>query len=121
MILYAFIGTWFVNQPQLEEVRKGGFLKQLIIGGWVLDPTTANLFTKNLPETHTQQVKINYVELNRAKNLIICLQCYGTTELFFATITKRPDDGSFARIPQIKINGLIYYLLISVQNMNFSI
>jgi hypothetical protein len=61
-MLYSFIGTWFVHQPQLDEVRKGGFLKQLIIGGWVLDSTTANLFTKYLPETHIQQVtKINLI------------------------------------------------------------
>jgi hypothetical protein len=55
-MLYPYIATWFARHPQLDEVRKGDFLKLVTIGGWVLDPTTSTLLTKNLPKTEIQQV-----------------------------------------------------------------
>jgi len=57
-MLYPYIATWFARNSQLDEVRNGDFLKQLMIGGWVLDPTTSTLLSKNLPNTHIQQVKL---------------------------------------------------------------
>jgi hypothetical protein len=59
-MLYPYIATWFARHPQLDEMRKGDFLKQLMIGGWVLDPTTSTLLSKNLPKTHIQQVNWKY-------------------------------------------------------------
>jgi hypothetical protein len=56
LVLYPYIASWFARHPQLDDVRKGDFLKQLMIAGWVLDPTTSTLLSKTLPKTDIQQV-----------------------------------------------------------------
>jgi hypothetical protein len=66
MMLYPYIATWFARDPQIKEVREKGFLKQVMIGGWVLDPMTSKLLSKNLPQTHIQQV----IYFSRLKLLI---------------------------------------------------
>jgi len=58
-MLYPYIATWFARNPELSEVRKQDFLKLIMIGGWVLDPTTSVLLSQNLPNTHIQQVGAN--------------------------------------------------------------
>lgn len=56
LMLYPFIATWLARHPRLGEVNEAGFLKHISVGGWVLDPTTATLLAKNLPDAHLQQV-----------------------------------------------------------------
>jgi hypothetical protein len=55
--MYPFVANWFSRcEAEMEKLRAGNFLKMIMIGGWVLDPVTADLIVEKLPETNLQQV-----------------------------------------------------------------
>ncbi|XP_065332294.1 luciferin 4-monooxygenase-like isoform X2 [Cloeon dipterum] len=86
IVLYPYLAASFARDPILSDVRQQGFLKHVMIAGWVLDSTTAALLSKNLPDTHIQQV-------------------YGMSEILYATATEIQDSGEAAKVPTIKIEG----------------
>ncbi|XP_059479512.1 uncharacterized protein LOC132199071 [Neocloeon triangulifer] len=89
IMLYPYIASSFARNPELEAVRKSGFLKHMMIGGWILDITTAKLLSQNLPQTHIQQV-------------------YGMSEVLFAFVTHIPDGDEMASVPSVTVDGQTY-------------
>ncbi|XP_059473268.1 uncharacterized protein LOC132195343 [Neocloeon triangulifer] len=57
ILLYPFVANWFAQcDDELATLKSKGFLNLISIGGWVLDPTTADSIFEKLPNTHLQQV-----------------------------------------------------------------
>jgi len=56
-MMYPFVANWFTRcEDELKLLKSGNFLKLIIMGGWVLDPTTVNTLIEKLPNTCLEQV-----------------------------------------------------------------
>jgi len=56
--MYPFVANWFSRcELEMKLLKEANFLKLIMIGGWVLDPATADLIHEKLPNTHLEQVK----------------------------------------------------------------
>ncbi|CAB3362652.1 Hypothetical predicted protein [Cloeon dipterum] len=70
ILFYPHVANWFARcDDQLETLRDANIIKLMLVGGWVLDPTTADLLCGKLSNTHLMQV-------------------YGMTEIGNCTSTK---------------------------------
>lgn len=68
VIMYPYVAAWFARcGPQLATLRQANFLDSIAVGGWVLDHTTANLLSMELPKTFIAPVRITeYLNINIA-------------------------------------------------------
>lgn len=48
LFLYPYVASWLARSPQLAQ-HDFSFIKQVIVGGAVIDPTTIDLLKRNLP------------------------------------------------------------------------
>jgi len=57
MLMYPFVANWFARcEKEMKLLEEGKFFKLIMIGGWVLDPVTADIIHEKLPSTHVEQV-----------------------------------------------------------------
>jgi hypothetical protein len=56
-MLYPFVANWFSRcDKELDIIKAADFLKLIILGGWVLDPATAQLISDKFPSTQLENV-----------------------------------------------------------------